>query len=387
MTQRRATPPSSTDRADPRATPPGEAAGPSAASVTVRDIARAAKVSVGTVSRALKNQRGLSDDTRRHVRDTARALGYDTARLRSGKARRLVFMVHRHHSSFSINPFYARVMHGVEEACRDLGIVPTLLATGPADPVRQWLRMHEPDLLIAAGFFETEVVALLRSLDIPLALVDLWHPGCRTVNPAHAEGARMVTQHLLAQGHRRIAYLAGSLAHHSIRERERGYRRALFDAGVLADPDLEVIAPPGLDTAAGAEAAMRQLLKLEPRPDAVFAYNDTAALAAMRVCQASGLRVPDDIALAGFDDLPAASYAPVPLTSVRIDTEALGRTGVKLLVEGDAMPQEIDLPVALVVRESSRRRNGSATPVARPAPKPQVSRGARGSRGPGPLRG
>jgi DNA-binding LacI/PurR family transcriptional regulator len=342
-----------------------------AARVTVRDIASAAGASIGTVSRALKNQRGLSDETRRRVRDLARGLGYDAERLRSGKARRLVFLVHRHHSSFSINPFYARVMHGAEEACRARGLVPTLLSIGPADPSRQLLRLHEPDLLLAAGYFEAELVELLRGLDVPLALLDHWHPGCRCVNPAHAEGARLVTQHLLALGHRRIAFLAGSLAHHSIGERVRGYRRALFDAGVLADPDLEAIAPPGLDTVAGAEAAMRRLLERKARPRAVVAYNDAAALAALRVCQARGLRVPDDIAIVGFDDIPAASFGPVPLTTVRIDTDVLGRMGVEMLLDR-AMPQEVELPATLVVRSSC----GAALPDKRDAPlrgEPRIS--------------
>jgi DNA-binding LacI/PurR family transcriptional regulator len=320
--------------------------------VTVRDIALAAGVSIGTVSRALKNQRGLSDDTRRAVREVARGLGYDPTRLRSAKARRLVFMVHRHHSSFSLNPFFSQVMHGVEEACREFGVVPTVLSAGPADPVRNLLRMHEPDALMAAGFFETEVIDLLRGMDLPLALVDFWMPGCRSVNPDNVQGGYLATQHLLQRGYKRIAYLAGSLAHFSVRERERGYRRALFDAGVLADPELEVSAPPGLDTWRGAEAAMRELLKLRPRPDAVFAYNDIAALTAIRVCEAAGLRVPQDIAFVGFDDIPAAAYGSIGLTTLRIDKEALGRTGVEMVMHGDAMPQDIVQPVELVVRDS-----------------------------------
>lgn len=333
--------------------------------VTVRDIAQAAGVSIGTVSRALKNQRGLSDDTRRHVRDVARQLGYDPGRLRTGKARRLVFMVHRHHSSFSINPFYAHVMHGVEEACREVGVVPTVLSAGPADPIRHLLRLHEPDALLAAGFFEAELVDLLRSMELPLALVDLWVPGCRSVNPDNVQGGFLATRHLLDRGYRRIAYLAGSLAHFSIRERERGYRRALFEAGVLADPDLEVTSPPGLDTTDGAEAAMRQLLKLRPRPDAVFAYNDSAALAAIRICQAAGLRVPEDIAFVGFDDIPAAAYGTMGLSTVRVDKEALGRTGVGLVMRGDDMPQEIVQPVELVVRASSARALKETSPAGR----------------------
>ncbi|MEX8492725.1 LacI family DNA-binding transcriptional regulator [Sphaerotilus sp.] len=331
-------------------------------SVTVRDIADTAGVSVGTVSRALKNQRGLSDETRRHVRQVARDLGYDLGRLRSGKAQRLVFLVHRHHSSFAVNPFFAQVMHGVEEACRAFGVVPTLLTAGPADPLRDLLRMHEPDAVLAAGFFETELIDVLRGMELPMALVDFWLPGCPSVNPDNAEGGYRATCHLLDTGRRRIAYLAGSLAHFSIRERERGYRRALFEAGVLADPDLEVVAPPGLDTSRGAEAAMRQLLRLRRRPDAVFAYNDTAALAAIRVCTADGLRVPQDIAFVGFDDITAAACSPVPLTTLQVDKEALGRMGVELVLRGMELPREIVLPVQLVERASSARSPEAAAP-------------------------
>ncbi len=329
--------------------------------VTIRDVAAAAGVSIGTVSRALKNQRGLSDDTRKHVRQVARDLGYDASRLRSGRAQRLVFLVHRHHSSFALNPFFSLVMHGVEEACRTYGVAPTLLAAGPADPVRDQLRLHEPDALIAAGYFEAELLALLGGLDLPMALIDSWLPGCPSVNPDNAGGGYLATRHLLDLGRRRIAYLAGSLAHYSLRERERGYRRALYEAGVLADPDLEVVAPPGLDVRAGAEAGMRALLKLRQRPDAVFACNDTTALAALRVCQAAGLRVPEDIAIVGFDDIPEASYAPVPLTTLRVDKEALGRAGVELIVHGEDLPLETVHPVELVVRASSVGHHPTST--------------------------
>ena len=117
--------------------------------VTVRDIANAAGVSVGTVSRALKNQRGLSDETRRHVRQVAADLGYDLSRLRSGKAPRLVFLIHRHHSNFAVNPFFAEVMHGVEEGCRQFGVAPTLLSArqGDADdgPVEDDDQLGESD--------------------------------------------------------------------------------------------------------------------------------------------------------------------------------------------------------------------------------------------------
>lgn len=321
--------------------------------VTVRDIANAAGVSVGTVSRALKNQRGLSDETRRHVRQVAADLGYDLSRLRSGKAPRLVFLIHRHHSNFAVNPFFAEVMHGVEEGCRQFGVAPTLLSARQGDAVGKLLKLHEPDALLVAGYFEDEVLAQLTDLGLPLVLVDGWIPGCAAVNPDNTGGGYQATRHLLDLGRQRIAYIAGSLAHFSIRERSRGYRRALFEAGVLADPDLEALAPPGMDDAEGAAAAMRTLLRRRVRPDAVFAYNDSAALAAMRVCLNAGLRIPEDIAFVGFDDIPAARYGAIPLTTLRVDKQELGRTGVEMLVGGGAMPQEMVMGVELMVRESS----------------------------------
>ena len=321
--------------------------------VTVRDIANAAGVSVGTVSRALKNQRGLSDETRRHVRQVAADLGYDLSRLRSGKAPRLVFLIHRHHSNFAVNPFFAEVMHGVEEGCRQFGVAPTLLSARQGDAVGKLLKLHEPDALLVAGYFEDEVLAQLTDLGLPLVLVDGWIPGCAAVNPDNTGGGYQATRHLLDLGRQRIAYIAGSLAHFSIRERSRGYRRALFEAGVLADPDLEALAPPGLDDAEGAAAAMRTLLRRRLRPDAVFAYNDSAALAAMRVCLNAGLRIPEDIAFVGFDDIPAARYGAIPLTTLRVDKQELGCTGVEMLVGGGAMPQEMVMGVELMVRESS----------------------------------
>ncbi|WP_442775094.1 LacI family DNA-binding transcriptional regulator [Sphaerotilus montanus] len=328
--------------------------------VTVRDIANAAGVSVGTVSRALKNQRGLSDETRRHVRQVAADLGYDLSRLRSGKAPRLVFLIHRHHSNFAVNPFFAEVMHGVEEGCRQFGVAPTLLSARQGDAVGKLLKLHEPDALLVAGYFEDEVLAQLTDLGLPLVLVDGWIPGCAAVNPDNTGGGYQATRHLLDLGRQRLAYIAGSLAHFSIRERSRGYRRALFEAGVLADPDLEALAPPGLDDAEGAAAAMRTLLRRRVRPDAVFAYNDSAALAAMRVCLNAGLRIPEDIAFVGFDDIPAARYGAIPLTTLRVDKQELGRTGVEMLVGGGAMPQEMVMGVELMVRESSGVGIGAA---------------------------
>ncbi|MEM5330812.1 LacI family DNA-binding transcriptional regulator [Paraburkholderia sp. JHI2823] len=330
---------------------------------TIRDVAQAANVSIGTVSRALKNQPGLSEATRERIVEVARTLGYDCAQLRP-RIRRLTFLLHRQHNNFAASPFFSHVLHGVEDACREHGIVPALLTAGPADDTVQQLRLHAPDAIAVAGFVEPEMLAALVALQRPLVLIDLWAPGLRSVNIDNAAGAALAMQHLFELGRRRIAFIGGSLAHYSIAQRALGYRRAFFEAGLLFDPSLETTIDGGLDPDTGASLAMQRLIDTaraasRPLPDALFAYNDAAALAAMRVCFANGLRVPEDIAIIGFDDIAGATHASPPLSTIAVDKEALGRRGVELLLEETPAASEIRLPVQLVARASTL---GAASP-------------------------
>lgn len=329
--------------------------------VTIRDVARASGVSIGTVSRALKNQPGLGKEKRRHVRSVAESLGYDFSKLQRRKARRLTFLLHRQHNTLASTPFFSAILHGVEEACRKEGIVPSFLSVGPADPIIDQLRLHDPDVLICAGFFEPELLAVFQNTGKPVVLIDLAAPGFVCVNPANHQGGYAATRHLLQLGRQRIAYLSGSLAHFSIRERYRGYRQALFDAGRLADPALEAIIQPGLELESGAYEAMQQLLALPQPPDAVFAFNDSAALSAMRACQDAGLAIPRDIAFVGFDDIKQAALAHPPLTTLRINKEELGRVGVELVLHGETgTAGSRTLPVELVIRDSSMAKRTAA---------------------------
>jgi DNA-binding LacI/PurR family transcriptional regulator len=178
--------------------------------------------------------------------------------------------------------------------------------------------------------------------------------GITSVNPDHQRGSFLATSHLLRSGRRRIALISGSPAHYSLEQRARGYRRALFEAQIQADPDLEVIAPQLGDGDAGVAAAMRSLLGMKKRPDAVVCFNDSAALVAMQLCLSEGFRIPQDIAVIGFDDITGASVAHPPLSTVRVDKEALGARGVELLLHPPGQePQELIMPVDLIVRDST----------------------------------
>ena len=322
--------------------------------VTIRDIARATGYSIGTVSRALKNQEGLADETRTRICATARELGYDVGNLRQRDILRVAFLLHRQHNTQAASPFYLPVLHGAEDACRKHGMALSFVVVGPAEPMLDLVRLHQPDALLCAGFFEPELVAALRDTGKPLVLLDMRLPGYRSVNPDHGLGGYLATRHLLAQGRRRIAMLTGPLAHHSLLERYRGFRKALFEARMLADPDLEVQLPGIGNPLDNVRQAVDSLLAREPRPDALFCYNDSAALAAMRHCLERGLKIPHDIAIVGFDDISAAATAIPPLSSIKIDKDVLGRMGVDLLLEKTAAPNpEQTLAVQLVVRESS----------------------------------
>ncbi|MCE4553929.1 LacI family DNA-binding transcriptional regulator [Roseateles cellulosilyticus] len=323
--------------------------------VTIRDIAEATGLSSGTISRALKNQAGMTEATRNKVRDAALRLGYDFSQLRKTRIRRIAFLLHSQHNTLASTPFYSPVLHGAEQACRREAISLSFNIVDPAESVTEQIRRHQADALFCAGFFEPEVLSVLKQTGKPLVLVDIQRRGFTSVNPDNALGGYLATRHLLRSGRRRIALLSGSPAHFSIQQRERGFRRALFEAQVHADPELEVIVPNLGEGDEAVTAAMSRLLALPKPPDAVVAYNDSTALVAMKHCLTAGLRVPQDIAFVGFDDIIGAATAAPPLSTVRVDKEALGAAGVDLLLrhKPEDTPVEITLPVELIVRESS----------------------------------
>lgn len=329
---------------------------------TVRDIARVARVSIGTVSRALKNQPGLSETTRRRVLSVATQLGYDHSNLRRSRIRRMTLIAAREHGSFASTTFVSQLHASVERAGRGMGIATSTLAFDPTEDLLDQLRRHAPDALAIAGLIEPAYLHKLALLNRPMVLVDLWTPDFRCVNIDNALGAHLAMTHLLMRGCRRIAFIGGPPAHYGIAQRALGFRRAYFEAGMTFDPALEVTIAPGIDAQIGAAAAMERLLELPSPPDAVFAFNDVAALAALRVCEHHGIAVPDEIAIVGFEDGEAAREAS--LTTIAVDKVRLGETAVDLLLNTDLTPRNVVEPVTLSVRESTlgverHRRSGT----------------------------
>ncbi len=322
--------------------------------VTIRDIAKATGLSLGTISRALKNQSGLTEATRVRVFEVARQLGYDFSKLKSGRVRRIAFLLHRQHNTLSSSPFFSPVLHGAEAACRREGIALSFVAVGPAEPVMEQIRVHQPDAILCAGFFEPEILHAIRAAGKPLVLIDMYLDDFTSINPDNRLGGYLATRHLIQSGRKRIAMLSGPSAHYSIQERVHGFRKALYDAKMLANPELEIAIPHHANEEASIKKAMLKLLAMTQRPDAVFCYNDTTALTAMQACLEAGLKIPHDIAIVGFDNISAAAKSNPPLSSIHVDKEALGAEGVAMLLR-KAQDEAVDktLAVQLMIRESS----------------------------------
>jgi LacI family transcriptional regulator len=226
--------------------------------------------------------------------------------------------------------------------------------------------------------------------DLPIVIIN---PGAGferrdTIAVNNFDGAFAVTRHLLELGHRRIAFLAGPERNVEARQRLEGYRAALRAAGLAPDPALELrgdfTEPSGYELAAS-------VLRMQPRPDAVFAANDYMAVGFVGALHDAGLEVPRDIAVAGFDDIPMARYLNPALTTVHVDTEHLGARGLACLLDrvrtGQAGTVHHEtVPATLVVRASCgsdvpRRAPGRGGKARRRRAHATLTRGAGGARG------
>lgn len=333
------------------------------ARVTIREVAAAAGVSISTVSRALRGYTDVSPATRSRIEETVRRLGYtpDPAgqTLKSGRTYTVSVLVSGNHGPALLDAFYAEVVGGVE-ACleaHDLSLLITRVHTGGAQ--RRVLQGGRADGVIALGCdLSAPFLEALYRTGTPLVLADSAGWGAAAPVPSvtvqHERGGYLATKHLLDGGRRAVAFIAETPHDPNFKLRRRGYERALAEAGLSVQPELIAAGSLGLE---GGYLAAQKLLSLS-RPDAIFAANDTAAFGALRALAERGLRVPEDVALVGFDDIELAQYTTPPLTTLHVPRQRLGSLAATLLLKvlGGEDPAPLELPVSLVVRASSKPR-------------------------------
>ena len=339
---------------------------------TIRDVAKLAGVAPITVSRVLNNSGYVSLETRTKVEAAARELNYVPNMLarsfRSSQTHTLALVL-----SDITNPFWTTVARGVEDVAntRDYHVIfcnTDENAAKQEEYLTVLLQRRVDGVLLVPAESEPHTVQKLQHHNVPIVVLDRRVPGARVdvIRGMSTKGSRRLIEHLIDMGHTRIAVLAGP-DHVSVsNERIQGYQQAMNAAGLAMDPDLVLNGDFTID---GGVAMTNAVLNLDPRPTAIFAANNFIAIGALRVLQHAGLRVPADVSLVTFDDLPNYVVEPF-VTVVTQPAYELGRQAAELLFarladEGESLPpQEITLPTRLILRSSvkdlTRMTNGAA---------------------------
>jgi LacI family transcriptional regulator len=319
---------------------------------TIRDVARHAAVSVGTVSRALNDRAGVHPDTRRRVRDAVAALGYapDEAARELAVRRPVTVGMSVAHGQRRLTPFFVLFLEHLLEGFASSGLRVRDVPTGP-----NGLPTEETDAVVLLGAHPDDPrIAHLQARGRPFVLVG-HRDGVRSVAADDVAGGRLAAEHLLRLGHRSFLHVTGDRSGQAFADRERGFRAALAAAGGGEPP----LAAPALVcddlTALGAYRALRAYLVDAPAPTAIFAATDELAVGCLAAVTDLGMRVPHDVSLVGFDDLPEIGAG---LTTIRQDFGALASVTIDLLLEGlrGEPVRAVRLPVHLLARGTTAER-------------------------------
>lgn len=307
---------------------------------SIKDVAARAAVSVGTVSNVLNRRVGVSAEVSQRVHDAIAELGYvrnDAARqLRAGKSRSIGLVL-----PDIGNPFFAEVARGAERRAAEDDMA-VLIVTSDGDAGRETrllellLEQRVRGVLISPASDDLGAMQRLADAGTAVVLVDRHAAGTPLPSVAvdDVAGGRLAVEHLLAIGRRRIVFLGGPLSARQVADRLEGAREAI---AARDDAVLEVVEQAGMTVQHGRAAGEGiRARTADGRPDAVFAANDLLAVGMLQALSSSGLRVPGDLALIGYDDIDFAAAAAVPLSSVRQPAAALGYTAVDVLLAGDA---------------------------------------------------
>ena len=330
--------------------------------MNIAEIAKRANVSTATVSRAINQSGPVKAATARKVWRAITELNYypnsHARTLVSGRSRLIGLIV-----SDITNPFFPELIRSFEDhAARqqyDLLLTSTdYLTTRMTSCLRRMLERKVDGVAMMTSEMDLSLIKELGRRGVPLVFMDVGQVGPKMSHVAidYANGIRQAVDHVAGLGHKHIGFISGPLDLHSARTR----RQAFLDAirGHRLTPDKRLIRE-GTHTAEGGNKAMAAILRLTRRPTAVVCSNDWTAIGALRAIHAAGLKVPADISLVGFDDIPLVSYTTPPLTSVRMSAADVGATAFDALfqligaerLEGDVY----QVPTRLVVRESTAR--------------------------------
>ena len=331
-------------------------------STTLEEIARHAGVSRSTVSRVMNDHPNVDQETRARVRSVAESLNYQpnvAARsLAAGRTHILGLVIPMGVSALFTDPYFPLLIQGIASACNANEHSVMLWLAEPEYErrmIRQVLQGGLIDgVILASALLDDPMLEALRKRGLPFILVGRLPTDNEVsyVDVDNVNSAREIVAYLLRLGHRRVATISGPSNMIAGADRLQGYLLALRNRGVTPDPALMVEAD---FTEEGGYTAMQRLVP--HLPEAVFVASDAMAVGALRALREVGLRVPEDIAIAGFDDIPFAARTDPPLTTVRQPIQRMGALAAETLIDMISHPQpqprRIILPTELAIRESS----------------------------------
>ncbi|MFO7679530.1 MAG: LacI family DNA-binding transcriptional regulator [Chloroflexota bacterium] len=327
--------------------------------ITIRDVAKKAGVGVGTVSRVLNDSSSVSANTRKKVQFAIEELQYTpnpaARRLSRGKTMVIGAIV-----PYFTNPSVVRRLQGVVATITESDYDLILFDIESEDRrdvfLRNVPRRHIVDGLLVISFTPTdEEAGYLLESQIPVVLIDAYHPSLSRVIVDNISGGYQATKYLIDLGHRQIGFISDYLEdpfNSPVRHRFEGYKKALAEADISFNPDYH---RQGIHGRSQANEMTRQLMALHNPPTAIFAYSDTQAIGVMEAARELGIKIPDQLSVIGFDNIEAAEY--LRITTIRQALHESGVNGCNLLLElmetPVTTPIEITLPTMLECRDTT----------------------------------
>ena len=303
--------------------------------VSIRDLSRMTGYSPATISNALNHKKGVNKETAEEIFRVAKETGYLSANAVT-KIKLLIFK--KNGQIIEDTPFFQSLIDGFEEECHRLGYEMVICRADQRDPdykeqVRELLHEQGAAIVVLATEMMDGDLEPFRNPPCPLVILDYWTESMEfnAVLINNADAARMITNHLLENGHTEVGYLRGAFRIKGFRSRFVGFQTALKKKKLPCREEYIVT----LGTSSnGAYRDMLEYLKRKPKlPTAFFADNDMIALGAMKALQEMGYHIPEDISIVGFDDLPFSEIASPPLTTLRVPNKEMGRMAVRRLAE------------------------------------------------------
>ncbi len=333
--------------------------------VTIYDIAKALDISPATVSRGLKDHPGIKKDTKKRILEAALQMGYQhnnfARNLRIKRTNTIGVVIPRLNSYFM-----STVIAGMEKVANDRGYI--LIISQSQESVKKEIASvntmfnSRVDGLLVSLAYDTENLDHFNAMvkkEIPIIFFDrvAEHTKCTSIVIDNSKAGYDATHHLVEQGCRRIVYIGGNLSRNVYADRLKGYKQALAEHGIAFDPSLVIVN--NLSEQSGSDAA-KQIMQMDPLPDGVFSANDTAAVACIGELKQSGIKVPEQIAIVGFNNDPIARVVEPNLTTIHYPGHEMGEIAATTLLNTlmklpSAKLNTLVLRHNLIVRQSSVR--------------------------------